>query len=184
MTVPNLLTFLRIFLTPVLIWFLLEGKLNQALLIFLVAGLTDGLDGFIARAFHQKSKLGAYLDPLADKLLLMSSFVLLGYQQMVPRWLVSLVVIRDCVILLGLMMFMIHHVPVEIRPAVVGKASTLAQLLTVLTALSSQLFSLPSWILMSLFAATGTLSVASGFHYVRVGICIYEQNRVRGDCGG
>ena len=78
MTVPNVLTLGRILLTPLLVWLLLDGDLELALLVFLIAGLTDGLDGMIARVFNQKSRLGAYLDPLADKILLVSSFILLA----------------------------------------------------------------------------------------------------------
>lgn len=183
MTVPNFLTLLRILLTPLLVWFLLDRKLNYALAVFLLAGLTDGLDGLIARVFNQKSKLGAYLDPLADKLLLVSSFLLLGRLQLVPSWLVVIAVSRDAIILLGLMMLMFHQIPVEIRPAVVSKATTLAQLLSVLAALGFDLFPLSCWAYRLLFGVTAALSVVSGFHYIRVGISIYEANRGRNNNG-
>lgn len=179
MTVPNALTLLRILLTPLLIWLLLGRELNYALVVFLIAGVTDGLDGLIARVFNQKTKLGAYLDPLADKLLLVSSFILLGRLQLVPSWLVIVAVSRDAIILLGLMMLMFHQIPVEIRPAIVSKATTLAQLLTVLLVLGSEVFPLPYWCNMLFFAGTAALCVASGFHYIQVGISIYELNRGR-----
>jgi cardiolipin synthase len=184
MTVPNLLTLTRILLTPLLVWLLLNRNLNYALAVFLIAGLTDGLDGLIARVFNQKSKLGAYLDPLADKLLLVSSFILLGRLHLAPSWLVIIAVSRDAIILLGLLMLMFHQIPVEIRPAVVSKATTLAQLITVLAALGSDLFPLPSWNYLVLFVITAALSVVSGFHYIRVGISIYEENRARSNGGG
>lgn len=179
MTIPNILTLMRILLTPLLVWFLLNGCLTPALAVFLVAGLTDGLDGLIARLFNQKSKLGAYLDPLADKLLLVSSFILLGRLHLVPSWLVIIAVSRDVIILLGLMTLMFHQIPVEIRPAVVSKATTLAQLLSVLAAMGHDLFPLPAWNYGILFSVTAVLSVISGFHYIRVGISIYEANRGR-----
>ena len=175
MTIPNILTLLRILLTPLLVWFLLDHRLNHALVVFLIAGLTDGLDGFIARVFNQKSKLGAYLDPLADKLLLVSSFILLGRLHLVPSWLVIIAVSRDAIILLGLMTLMFHQIPFEIQPTVVSKATTLAQLLSVLVALGSELVPLAAWNYQFLFGITAVLSVASGFHYIRVGVSIYER---------
>ena len=179
MTIPNILTIMRILLTPVLIWFLLNRCLNYALAVFLIAGLTDGLDGLIARVFNQKSKLGAYLDPLADKLLLVSSFILLGRLHLVPSWLVIIAVSRDAIILLGLVMLMFHQIPVEIRPTAVSKATTLAQLLSVFAALGLDLFPLPVWNYRLLFGITAALSIVSGFHYIRVGISIYEGSKGR-----
>ena len=111
MTVPNALTLIRILLTPLLIWLLLDYRLGQALLVFIVAGITDGLDGLIARLFHQKSKLGAYLDPLADKLLLVSSFILLAHLGLIPNWVAVITVSRDMIITLGVVTLMFHHIP-------------------------------------------------------------------------
>lgn len=174
MTVPNLLTLVRILLTPYLVWLLLDQKLNQALLVFLIAGITDGLDGLIARLFHQKSKLGAYLDPLADKLLLVSSFILLGHLHLVPSWLVIIAVSRDFIIVLGLMTLMFFEVQVEIKPSVLSKLTTLLQLLTVLSALSSFLVPTPGVIRSTLFGATAALSIASGLHYMFMGFHLLD----------
>jgi len=134
MNIPNCLTILRILLTPLLVWLLLEEKLKAALLVFFIAGLTDGLDGFIARVFRQKTKLGAYLDPLADKFLLVSTFILLGIQNLVPDWLVVIAVSRDTLIILGVLTLMFHNIPLEIRPSLLSKTTTLFQLLTLLVA--------------------------------------------------
>ena len=101
MTIPNVLTLVRIFLTPVLVWFLLDGRLTSALIVFFIAGMTDALDGLIARVFHQQSRFGAYIDPLADKILLVTSFVILGYIGLVPTWLAIIAVSRDLMILTG-----------------------------------------------------------------------------------
>jgi len=177
MTVPNFLTLCRILLTPLLIWLLLDRKLNQALVVFFVAGMTDGLDGMIARVFHQKSQLGAYLDPLADKILLVSSFVLLGRLELVPDWLVVIAVSRDAMILLGLMTLMYHHISFEIKPVFLSKLTTLMQLGSVLAALSSACAPMPRWGYSTLFAVTAVLSVASGLHYLFLGIGLLDFRR-------
>lgn len=177
MTVPNFLTLCRILLTPLLVWLLLDRKLNQALIVFFVAGMTDGLDGMIARVFHQKSQLGAYLDPLADKILLVSSFVLLGRLELVPDWLVVIAVSRDAMILLGLMTLMYHHVSFQIKPVFLSKLTTLLQLACVLAALSSACVAMPRWGYTTLFALTAVLSVASGLHYLLLGIDLLDFRR-------
>ena len=177
MTVPNILTLLRILLTPMLVWFLLDNRLGPALAVFLFAGMTDGLDGLIARLYNQKSQLGAYLDPLADKLLLVSSFILLGRLGMAPMWLVVITVSRDGIIILGLLTLMLHHIPVEIKPSIVSKATTLAQLLTVLSVLGSPYVELQSWTYTLLFFSTGGLSVVSGLHYIMIGASLLDSRR-------
>ena len=177
MTVPNILTLVRILLTPVLIWLLLDSRLNEALIVFIVAGLTDGLDGVIARVFHQKSQLGAYLDPLADKLLLVSSFLLLGHFDLVPYWLVIITVSRDAIITLGVLTLMFHQVRVEVKPIFLSKVTTLCQLLTVLIVLASSLLGLPWWLYLALFAATAALTVASGLQYMFIGISLFDNSK-------
>jgi cardiolipin synthase len=177
MTIPNLLTLLRILLTPVLIWLLLDRRLSQALLVFILAGFTDGLDGLVARVFHQKSRLGAYLDPLADKLLLASCFILLGRLQLLPNWLVIIAVSRDAIILLGIATLMLHQIRVQINPTVLSKLTTLMQLVTVLIMLSSTHLKLPHWGYTLLFAVTAGATVASGLHYMLTGIQLWEGQR-------
>jgi cardiolipin synthase len=177
MTIPNFLTFLRIFLTPVLVWFLLDHKLNHALAVFFFAGVTDGLDGLIARLLNQKSRLGAYLDPLADKLLLVSSFILLAWLSKVPNWLVIITVSRDIMIVMGIMTLRFHEIPFEMKPFATSKATTLVQLLTVLSLLGSDLLLLPHWVYMVLFFSTAALSVASGAQYLMAGVTLLEDQR-------
>lgn len=176
MTIPNMLTLSRIFLTPLLVWFLLDNRTKEALYVFLIAGSTDGLDGLIARLFHQKSKLGAYLDPLADKLLLVSSFLLLGRLGFVPSWLVIITVSRDTIILLGIIMLMFHQVQIEIRPSVLSKTTTLMQLATVLTVLivNAYAISVPPLAEGMLFVMTALLSIVSGFHYMLIGLSLMD----------
>lgn len=177
MTVPNFLTLCRILLTPLLIWLLLDRKLNEALVVFFVAGLTDGLDGMVARVFHQKSQLGAYLDPLADKILLVSSFLLLGHLELVPDWLVVIAVSRDAIILLGLMTLMYHHIAFEIKPVFLSKLTTLLQLGSVLAAISSACAPLPPWGYTTLFTLTAVFTIASGVYYLLLGIELLDSRR-------
>ncbi|MCU0586760.1 MAG: CDP-alcohol phosphatidyltransferase family protein [Syntrophobacteraceae bacterium] len=174
MTIPNLLTLLRIFLTPLLVWFLLDHKLSHALVVFFIAGLTDGLDGLIARLLNQKSRLGAYLDPLADKLLLVSSFILLAWLSKVPNWLVVVTVSRDLMIVMGIATLKFHEIPFEMKPTGVSKITTLCQLMTVLALLASDLLPLPGWIYSLFFVATTAFSVVSGVQYVAAGVALFE----------
>jgi cardiolipin synthase len=177
MTIPNLLTLLRIFLTPLLIWFLLDHKLSHALVVFFIAGLTDGLDGLIARLLNQKTRLGAYLDPLADKLLLVSSFILLAWLSRVPNWLVIITVSRDLMIVMGIATLKFHEIPFEMKPTAVSKATTLVQLMTVLAMLASDLLPLPGWFYMVLFVTTAAFSIVSGLQYVTAGVALVEGQR-------
>lgn len=170
MTVPNLLTLSRILLTPLLIWFLVQRRLNEALVVFLVAGITDGLDGLIARLLQQKSRLGAIMDPLADKFLLVSSLLILCRIGLIPGWLVIIAVSRDVVIVMGTTVLLALRYQVEIRPTLLGKLTTLMQLLAVLLALSSSLITVSAWVYLVMFAVTAAFSVASGVQYVRNGI--------------
>jgi|YNPNPStandDraft_1061719.scaffolds.fasta_scaffold69964_1 cardiolipin synthase len=183
MTIPNILTLLRMLLTPLLVWLLLNEKLTAALAVFFLAGITDGLDGFIARVFHQKSRLGAYLDPLADKILLVSSFILLGHMNLLPTSLVIAAVSRDVLILTGVMTLTFFQVPLEIRPSLLSKLTTLAQIVTVLVTLSHPLASWASWFRRSLYIITGLLTVASGLHYTLLGFRIWERSRPVGTDG-
>jgi len=135
MNIPNILTLLRIILTPVLVIFLMEGSYFKALIVFAVSGLSDGLDGFLARTLKQQTKLGAYLDPIADKALLTSSFLTLAILGILPGWLTVVVISRDCIILLGIAVLSFMSISVEIRPAFISKVTTMLQPLTVLMVL-------------------------------------------------
>ena len=179
MTIPNLLTLARIFLTPVLVWLLLDGRFNAAFVVFFVAGMTDALDGLLARLFNQKSRFGAYIDPLADKILLVTSFVILGYIGMVPLWLVIIAVSRDIMILLGLFTLVFYQIKVEIQPVVSSKLTTFFQLLTVFLRLGSSLVALPDWFYMGLYLMTAAFSIFSGGRYLHIGISALGIHRTR-----
>jgi cardiolipin synthase (CMP-forming) len=182
MTIPNLLTLIRIFLTPVLVWLLLDGRFSTAFFVFFVAGMTDALDGLLARLLNQKSRFGAYIDPLADKILLMTSFFILGYIGKIPLWLVIIVVSRDIMILLGLFTLVFYQVKVEIRPVVSSKLTTFFQLLTVflwLFRLGYSLVVLPDWFYMFLYLTTAAFSIFSGGRYLQIGIAALGGHRTR-----
>ena len=110
MTVANLITILRIILVPIFIIYMLNNRVLASLIVFIIAGISDALDGLIARILHQKSNLGAHLDPLADKLLLMSAFVTLAIFNRIPSWLAVLTISRDVIILLGVLMLYLNPV--------------------------------------------------------------------------
>lgn len=128
MTIPNYITILRLLLVPLVIWAMLDGRELTALLGFVAAGISDGVDGFIARRWNMKSELGAYLDPVADKLLLVSVFLVLAYQDLLPLWLVAMVVFRDGLIVSAVMLSAVMDNPVAMRPLFVSKANTAAQI--------------------------------------------------------
>jgi cardiolipin synthase len=179
MTIPNLLTIGRIFLTPVLLWLVLERRLTAAMCVFFVAGMTDALDGFIARYFNQKSRLGAYMDPLADKMLLVSSFIVLCQIGLIPLWLVIITVARDIMILSGVFFLYFSGVSVEMKPLTAGKATTFFQLSTVFLALGSDLIPFPQWTYASLFVTTAALTIYSGVRYFCVGRLLFETHKSR-----
>lgn len=129
MTLPNLITIARLLMVPVVILAIMRGEMGLAFAVFIVAGLSDAVDGAIARYFGQTSELGAYLDPVADKLLLVSIFVMLGYVGSVPGWLVLLIVTRDILIIVAVLISHLIGHPVKVRPLMVSKANTAAQIL-------------------------------------------------------
>jgi len=133
---PNLITALRIALTPVIVWQLAAGHFLRGLVLFIVAGFTDVLDGWLARSFRWASSAGAYLDPIADKLLLGSIYIVLGMQQVIPWWLVVAVFARDLAILVGAMLLMIILERRGFPPSVWGKLSTFLQILTAVAAMA------------------------------------------------
>jgi cardiolipin synthase (CMP-forming) len=166
MNIPNSLTILRILLIPVYIGFMTYGQFGAALLSLLLAGLTDAVDGPIARKLNQRTRLGTFLDPLADKLLLTSGFISLAILHLVPSWLVILVVSRDVILLLGTAVAHLTNSPIDITPTFLGKGTTLLQLAYVL------LVVLMTWLgygidaLTPLLIAMVTFTLASGLHYL------------------
>jgi cardiolipin synthase len=167
---PNLLTLSRVLLVPVFVWMMLAGRPREAFLVFLVAGLTDGLDGLAARLWHQKSRLGLWLDPVADKLLLTSAFVLLGLHGVsrpnaVPFTVVAIVIGRDVYIAIGALTLFLLRGQKAFFPTLLGKVSTVAQGLTVLAVLASNAWGKTPFILSWIYDVTLVATVASGIQY-------------------
>lgn len=142
MTLPNFITVARLLCVPLLIFLLIDADWKSAAALFVLAGVSDGVDGFIARHFDQRSELGAYLDPIADKLLLVSVFVMLAVLGELPAWLVLLVVTRDVLIVAAVMLSSLMGLPIEVRPILVSKANTACQIALAALILVEQAFSL------------------------------------------
>jgi cardiolipin synthase (CMP-forming) len=128
LNIPNLITLGRIILVPVVVWAITSGEMLPAFALFLAAGISDAVDGFLAKRFHMASELGAYLDPLADKALIVSIYVALGIAGALPLSLVILVVSRDIMIISGFMLAWLVGRPMAVRPLPVSKANTVAQI--------------------------------------------------------
>jgi len=174
-SIPNILTVSRILLIPLFVIFMLRDMTHLALMVFTYAAISDGLDGLLARYFNQRTVLGAYLDPLADKLLLISAFVLLATLKMIPVWLTVLVISRDVLIMLGFAIFAVIDVRVEAKPTIISKWNTVSQLLTVFLVLMEPTFSGAILVKRTLFWITGALTTLTGFHYVYVGLNILQE---------
>ena len=128
LNLPNLITIARILLVPIMVWAIASQEMRVAFFLFLAAGLSDAVDGFLAKRFNMASELGAYLDPLADKVLIVSIYVSLGITEAIPRWLVILVVSRDLLIVGGIMLAWVLGNPLQIKPLMVSKLNTVAQI--------------------------------------------------------
>jgi cardiolipin synthase (CMP-forming) len=170
MTIPNLITAFRIILAPVFVIYLINDRLNSALVIFLICMISDGIDGMVARLFNQKSRLGAYLDPLADKTLLVTAFVLLGVRGYLPSWLTVTAIARDVMILLGVLVFHLNRLEVRIRPSAVSKINTCFQFITLSVVLLKGCVLFPSAIYEALYYITAGLTIISGLHYMQYGL--------------
>jgi len=173
LTIPNLLTLLRIIAIPVFLIFLEDLRYPEALGIFVAAGVTDGLDGAIARLTKTKTTFGAYLDPAADKLLLVSAFIALGFMHEVPRWLVVLVISRDVIIVLGFfLLFMVTRETMEVQPTWGGKLSTFLQLASVAIVLVS--LTRPGLVAPAVkelvFLLSGAVTASAGLQYMYRGL--------------
>jgi cardiolipin synthase len=166
MTVPNLITSLRIILVPVFVIYLINDRHTAALVVFIIAGISDGADGLAARLLNQKSELGAYLDPVADKLLLVAAFVVLAVRGYVPPWLTVLVISRDVMILLGVLILSLLGAKFAIRPSILSKVNTCLQLATVFMVLTNEYIRFSSQFTTVVFWLAGILTVASGLHYM------------------
>ena len=172
-SIPNLISLLRILLVIPTVYLLLDHQYSYALLLFFVAGVSDGLDGFLARRFGWTSRLGSFLDPMGDKLLMTASYFMLGMLGHLPVWLVAIVIGRDLVIVLGASAYRLLVQDISMSPLLISKANTVAQIFLVLL----MLFSLsglpvsadvPGWLIVKTIYLVALTSVLSGLAYILI----------------
>lgn len=169
MNIANMITVARLISVPAVLYCLLHGDMRLAFYIFLFAGLSDAVDGMIARRFGLQTELGAWMDPIADKLLMVSVFIMLAWLDLIPDWIVFLAVTRDVLIVGAFLVSTLIGNPIRVAPLMVSKINTAAQIALIVTVLSDQAFGLglsqPVTILLYL---TALLTLASGASYLVV----------------
>jgi cardiolipin synthase len=171
LSIPNLITLGRVILVPVVFWLVVTGQMQVAFFAFLIAGISDAVDGFLAKRFGWQTDLGAYLDPLADKLLVVCIFVAMGVLGKLPAWLVIAVVSRDILIVIAVVLAWIVGHPMRIRPLAISKANTVAQIVLAATVLADEGFGLGlDTVRIGLSWLTGVLTLGSLGAYLRAWI--------------
>ncbi|CAK0773773.1 cardiolipin synthase (CMP-forming) [uncultured Gammaproteobacteria bacterium] len=148
-SLPNIITFGRLLAVPLAVYLILTGELRSAFLVFVAAGISDALDGILARVLNARSRLGGFLDPLADKALLVSVYISLANIGVLPLWLVIMVVFRDIMIVGGVLLLTALDEPPQMEPLYISKANTLAQIALVALELAINGFALESPVVFS-----------------------------------
>jgi cardiolipin synthase len=182
LTLPNLLSVFRILLVPVFLWSLLNKKPFEALLLFFLAGLTDVLDGWTARIWHQRTKLGTILDPAGDKLLMVTSYVVLSISSLatpnfIPIWLTVVVFARDLLIVTGAFIAYLSWRQKTFMPSLLGKISTICQVGTVFLVLLLNFYQVAPRYMHGVYYLTLLATLASGVHYFIYGLQTLHQHR-------
>jgi cardiolipin synthase len=182
LTLPNLLSVFRILLVPVFLWSLLNRKSFEALLLFFLAGLTDVLDGWTARIWHQRTKIGTILDPAGDKLLMATSYVVLSISSLatpnfIPIWLTVVVFARDLLIVTGAFIAYLSWRQKTFAPSLLGKISTICQVGTVFLVLLLNFYQVAPWYMHGVYYLTLLATLASGVHYFIYGLQTLHQRR-------
>ncbi|HEU5248886.1 MAG TPA: CDP-diacylglycerol--glycerol-3-phosphate 3-phosphatidyltransferase [Thermoanaerobaculia bacterium] len=170
-TLPNFITLVRLAALPFFLLSIVEGRFGIALALFVAAGISDGVDGYLARRFQMKSALGAYLDPIADKLLLMSSYLILAVPSYpapvkVPLWLAVIVLSRDFLILLVALLLILSSSKRRFPPSWLGKTATVTLIVTILLVLCANVWNWPREIVLIAFGAAAAGTILSGFDYL------------------
>ena len=167
MTIPNMISVFRLLAVPLIVWLITIQQFSLAFWLFLLAGLSDGVDGFIAKHFNQATELGAYLDPIADKVMLVAVFLTLGIQGLLPLWLIILVISRDLLIVGAVILSWVLHQPIAMKPLMVSKANTVAQILLVCLVMAALAFELEIGLAILLTVLlTAALTLLSTFAYL------------------
>jgi len=177
MNLPNILTLIRILLIPLFVILIINKSFGWALVIFAIAGITDGIDGLIARITRQRTELGAYLDPIADKLLLSSAFITLAIIELLPSWLAVIVITRDVIISLGVLVMILTDNRLRMEPSFVSKVTTALQIATILLVLMVEYGTLFRYLSTIAIYATALLTIVSGSHYIYIGTRIFNQKK-------
>ncbi|MEN8131794.1 MAG: CDP-alcohol phosphatidyltransferase family protein [Pseudomonadota bacterium] len=164
--IPNLITGTRFLLVPLMVWLLLKGRFTPALGVFALMGASDALDGYLAKRYGWQTNLGKFMDPLADKTMLISAYVTLGWLGLIPIWLVILVILRDVIILGGAVAYHVLTRHLNMVPSLLSKLNTVAQIILVLAVIFDQLVGLPSLLLQILIGLTLVTTITSGLGYV------------------
>ena len=169
---PNLISLARLLAAPFVAWLLYAGRFHEALLVLLLAGVSDWLDGYSARKLGMTNRLGIVLDPLADKVLMVTVFVCMGLLHLIPWWLFVAVVVRDLVIVTGALLLRILRNRRQFLPSMMGKVSTFFQMVLALLAVVYAAFPYQfiNWLKMTGVVLTAIFTLLSGLDYVRQGI--------------
>ncbi|MEE2957205.1 MAG: CDP-alcohol phosphatidyltransferase family protein [Pseudomonadota bacterium] len=179
MNVPNLISLIRLLAVPFMIYLILNGFYFSAFWLFVAAGISDGIDGFIAKRLEQVTPLGAYLDPLADKALLVAVYISLGKMDCLPSWLVILVVFRDVIIIGGVVLLHLLTDGVKMQPIFVSKINTLIQIILVIAVLFQLAFNfsnLEQIITALIFLVTVTTIFSGGVYIINWGKKVDRKN--------
>jgi len=163
---PNTITVFRILCVPVFVNLLIYDRYGYALAVFLTAVVSDSLDGLIARMFNQRSRLGMYLDPLADKMLLISAFISLSILRLVPIWLTTIVVSRDLILAVGTLLFHLLALHVDIHPSWLGKVTTAMQFGYIILMLAAEPLALDKAVIAPAVFVVAAATIGSGLHYL------------------
>jgi cardiolipin synthase len=184
-TIPNIITLFRIATVPVLILLLHDHQYSWALVVFFVSGVSDGLDGFIAKHYNMESDLGAILDPLADKALIFSSYLMLMLLGDIPFWLFLTVIFRDVLILVGSLIYVALNGQIKMNPSYLSKLNTFMQIFLVVAILAQRSFGMDYPTATEyLFYATFVTTILSGAHYLWVWIVKQEIEPANGNGNG
>ena len=169
--IPNVLTMFRLFLVVPVVFSIARGHYQTALLIFMLAGFTDGLDGFLARRYSWQSELGSLLDPLADKFMMVAAFMSLALREQIPLWLLVMVMLRDLIIVAGVLVYHLKTRSIQMYPTLVGKVNTLLQvLLIVIVLFNGGVYPVPDMMMSMVILALLISTVLSCIGYVFLGI--------------
>ena len=165
--IPNFITIMRILLIIPIIWLIWKNDYNLAFILIFIAGVSDGVDGFLARYYHWQTPSGAILDPIADKLLLVSLFIVFGLKELLPIWLVTLVIFRDLVIFMGAIAYHFVTHQLVMCPLIISKINTALQIvLVILVAIRQTGIHLPEWLLSAMIIWVAIFAFVSGIRYI------------------